>query len=1300
MIKADYVYLIDWNNDGGFDHAYSDVSADVLKSDFSRGAQGGRPGVAAAGQLNVMLDNSAGKYSPENTSSPLTGLVLPNRRIQFKMTYSGTGYLFSGYLNDIVPDSSKHKNINTAQLTAYGILARYTNDTANLALQENIQTGDAIAAVLAAAGISSDDYDLDGGQSTLSKFWLKPGSKIMQALRSLEAAEIGHLGENPQGQLIFFDRAHLYTQTRSNTVQSTYGTGTLNIWRLKRLSSRAGIYNHAQADVRTFNKSEESVLLATVTDVANGKGGTPILIPADSSKTINIDYPTAGSPNQYIGVNEWGIVDYEANTAADGSGTDLTDDVSAVKTSYGNRQQIVFTNANVTYDVYLVKLAAWGKAQVEGDPIGLESDDSGTGSSIEKYGRKTWPFSLDWETNQVDCQAKLDYLVSEFKDPKNRIQFDVEGNYDATHLAEVKERREGDRIRVVASLADFGLNIDAEFIVDAVRHVIDEGRKHVMTLWCTAAPVTALAPDGEETTPNEIPEQDVVPVNVPDQLTTRALALESTLLIMAQAKKWNAGITEAEIRLQRIQSTAPVVSIDMRTPGEGGTFEHNGTDQFIVEGLFADWQGFRYEFEYGAYTGEWYWSMRFKNADGWSNWTDGNDTPQYVTHHVNTAGDALYDVGPPSDWSVKIKPGVQAGTAVVVASRPAVNSNRIWQVDFQIRDTSAGAGSPVTGFWRDIDADAGAADTLYDGSAIDHTYNPATGELRKASGNYGSGATNGGLLIIDVRQGQFDVNRTIWQRVSAEQFDGEKITGIQPFNTNFALDVNDEYTQLRVKIVRPPWIWNATSPAANDDGFQDTAGYQSQVYWDNPTFGDLNTETFYSNPFIIPSGLTITDLEARAFFTNTFCTTDDDTTSDPAETVKTQEDTKIIVGPILIDGNGSQPGAGYHGAFPVPEDCYLESVTMVADASGGFEIDLRKCSFADWPPDSGDSITGANPPELDSAQKYQDSSLSGWTRAADAGDIISLYVQAGATTVTKVWVTLIFRRTTLAGTDEAETGLVIATPWAYWPMDEVSAFTVPTAPSLYWYGTGSGNAARRLYAKATFQLTADDESLANGDAFGPIYIPYDSYLRGFWKEYLHALTYSTQYGGSGGDAFTDIEGASLEYTRVKGFKVWHGDYIDAIQVCWEKDDESTEYGTKHGGSGGSMDELTLAADEYITSFQIGIKKFYGFIPYVLDRLDIVTNKATYSYGDGDGVDYTITVPAAGAGYAYEVAGTSGRSGEFVDKLGFIFRKRYYDTSQLVPEGAIGWNLYIGTSAGSLSKVNSGYLALSAAYEES
>ena len=64
-------------------------------------------------------------------------------------------------------------------------------------------------------------------------------------------------------------------------------------------------------------------------------------------------------------------------------------------------------------------------------------------------------------------------------------------------------------------------------------------------------------------------------------------------------------------------------------------------------------------------------------------------------------------------------------------------------------------------------------------------------------------------------------------------------------------------------------------------------------------------------------------------------------------------------------------------------------------------IDVWKDTYANFPPTSADSITGSEKPTLSSAQKNQDLTLTTWTTAVSAGDILAFNVDS-ASTVTRV----------------------------------------------------------------------------------------------------------------------------------------------------------------------------------------------------------------------------------------------------------------------------------------------------------
>lgn len=87
---------------------------------------------------------------------------------------------------------------------------------------------------------------------------------------------------------------------------------------------------------------------------------------------------------------------------------------------------------------------------------------------------------------------------------------------------------------------------------------------------------------------------------------------------------------------------------------------------------------------------------------------------------------------------------------------------------------------------------------------------------------------------------------------------------------------------------------------------------------------------------------------------------------------------------------------------------------LIADVSGSLSMDIRRCTYAQYDggsthPAPGDSIVGGNGPALSSAIKNTDSTLSGWTTAMSAGDVLE-FVVSSVTTCTFCTLTLKVRR--------------------------------------------------------------------------------------------------------------------------------------------------------------------------------------------------------------------------------------------------------------------------------------------------
>lgn len=115
--------------------------------------------------------------------------------------------------------------------------------------------------------------------------------------------------------------------------------------------------------------------------------------------------------------------------------------------------------------------------------------------------------------------------------------------------------------------------------------------------------------------------------------------------------------------------------------------------------------------------------------------------------------------------------------------------------------------------------------------------------------------------------------------------------------------------------------------------------------------------------------------------------------------------TKIAAIGITIDGGGSAITTGIKGRIEVPFACTINRATLIADQTGSIVVDIWKDTYANYPPVAGDSITASAKPTLSSANKSQDSTLTGWTTSIAAGDVLFFNVDS-ATTVTQVTLVL------------------------------------------------------------------------------------------------------------------------------------------------------------------------------------------------------------------------------------------------------------------------------------------------------
>lgn len=113
---------------------------------------------------------------------------------------------------------------------------------------------------------------------------------------------------------------------------------------------------------------------------------------------------------------------------------------------------------------------------------------------------------------------------------------------------------------------------------------------------------------------------------------------------------------------------------------------------------------------------------------------------------------------------------------------------------------------------------------------------------------------------------------------------------------------------------------------------------------------------------------------------------------------------------FVIDGGGATITTGVKGFIEMPFACTITRATLLADQTGSIVVDVWKDTYANYPPTNADSICASAKPTLSSAQKSQDSTLTGWTTSVNAGDILGFNVDS-ITTCQRVTLSLKYTRT-------------------------------------------------------------------------------------------------------------------------------------------------------------------------------------------------------------------------------------------------------------------------------------------------
>ena len=409
--------------------------------------------IAGTGTLTFGLNNSAsnaageaGSYSPGHTNA-ISGWDL-GCEIQLKIAYDGTDYYkFSGTLISIEPDAGQYRR--------QGVVCQavdYIDDCArakvrNVTIQSN-KRADQLIDTLVTSSISKQPNATSyaEGQSTFVTSLdnlLDAETTVIQALNDCVVSELGYLyvkGDTTQGGTLTFEDRHARPKKGAASATFNNTMGTLSVGR-----SRSDLINRVYVVVHPRTTDASNTVLFELTSTAT----TPSV---PSSNTITLNCPFRESSINAYRVAASSLVtpvsgtDWVANSAADGTGSNLTSDVTvAIENQAANSAELTITNANTTTTAYLTTLQLRGTAVRDVTETVMSAQD--TGSSFS-YGEIDSRIDMKYESNAGEFGNEIaKWILNVYKDPRYVIkEFGLQSNKSAYLMTHSLAREPGDKI--------------------------------------------------------------------------------------------------------------------------------------------------------------------------------------------------------------------------------------------------------------------------------------------------------------------------------------------------------------------------------------------------------------------------------------------------------------------------------------------------------------------------------------------------------------------------------------------------------------------------------------------------------------------------------------------------------------------------------------------------------------------------------------------------------------------------------------------------------------------------------------
>ncbi|MGE3276717.1 MAG: hypothetical protein AB7O67_16520 [Vicinamibacterales bacterium] len=423
--------------------------------------------VASTGSLEFVLRNDAGNsgatqgwYSPAHASRRSGWTYGLPIRVVF--TYGTDRTKFRGKVWAITPEPGAYRSQRTA-VAAFDVIRDLGDaDVREIAIQVDKSEDELLEAILDAIPVAARPpaTDIGAGVDVIPYAFddIGSGAKALSLARDVVVSSLGLLVAKGDGTLMYRSRH------ARGLVASAY-TFTNSMHGLSVPSSQEKAYNRVR--VTTHPKTID----ATATTVLYALTGTAPAIGAGQTLELWGDYRDPGDTTRLLG----GIdvvdplvagTDYAGNAAADGSGANLTANLSVAIDPFASSVKFTVTNTG-TQAVHLVDATGATLLQCRGKRVLDDGARTFEASLAKGYGDRPLPVDMPYQDSDEIGKSAAAYLLAQYSDTTQQIEWlEFLANYSDDFMTQALDREPGDRITVTETMT--GLTL-----VDAIIQRVD-----------------------------------------------------------------------------------------------------------------------------------------------------------------------------------------------------------------------------------------------------------------------------------------------------------------------------------------------------------------------------------------------------------------------------------------------------------------------------------------------------------------------------------------------------------------------------------------------------------------------------------------------------------------------------------------------------------------------------------------------------------------------------------------------------------------------------------------------------------